>query len=64
MEHRFGYHGGGLAQRERLCTEPEVKGATYETIYHVTFEMLPDGNARCLKCGECFLDTPKNASLR
>lgn len=57
MEHRFGYHGEGLGRGERLCSEPLVKGAVYEVVYHVTFEMTPDGNAVCLKCGENFLET-------
>lgn len=61
MEHHFGYHGNGLGQRERLCNEPEIKGATYERVYHVTFEMLGDGNVRCLKCGEQFIDTKEPA---
>lgn len=55
MEHRFGYHGEGLCRGERLCSEPLVKGARYEVVYHVTFEMTPDGDAICLKCGERFL---------
>lgn len=55
-EHVFGNPPGHLGVGERLCNEPIVKGARYTRIYHLRFEIMDGGNARCLHCNERFLE--------
>lgn len=56
VNHTFGKPDGPLGIGERLCNEPLIRGATYVHVYHVHFEMLEGGDAKCCHCGERFLE--------
>lgn len=55
VNHTFGKPLGPLGIGERLCNEPIIPKALYVHVYHVHFEILEGGDARCCHCGEKFL---------